>query len=229
MHRTRLLPGLAAALLSLLLVSCGSAADVVKQSGGGAWGTAGASLPLTADGGIVVTAHDLDPTGSYPDDPVAVAVYVEPLCPHCGAFAADQGRLLAARLAAGSITLEYRLVSFLDNGSTDRASARSVNAALCVSAAGGPAAYEAYVASLLENQQPGGMSDDELVDLADDLGDDGTEACIRDEVHADLVSDLSERGLKAISGTPAVVVDGRPLEQIPTTAELEAMLGSEVV
>ncbi|WP_370619672.1 DsbA family protein [Mumia sp. Pv 4-285] len=229
MTRTRPLRGIAAALASLLLVSCGSAAQIAGESGGETWGPEAAGLPLTDDGGVVVTAHDLDPTGSYPDDPVAVAVYVEPLCPHCGAFAADQGRLLADRLASGAITLEYRLVSFLDTGSTDRASARSVNAALCVSAAGGPVAYEAFVGALLENQQPDGLSDDDLVALAADIAGARSERCIRDEEHQELVRVLTERGVEEISGTPAVVVDGRPLDQIPTTAELRAMFGAATV
>lgn len=210
---------------ALVLAGCGSAGDLAA---GGAVGGSGAPA-LTDAGGVVVTAHDLDPDGSYPDDPVAVAVYVEPLCPHCKAFSADQGRLLAERLAVGAITLEYRLVSFLDTGATDHASARSVNAALCVETVAGPAAYGSYIEALLADQTATGPTDDTLVALADETGADSAESCIRDQTNADLVPQLTERAMDTISGTPTVVVDGKTLTSIPTTAELNALLGSSEV
>ncbi|MGH1562951.1 DsbA family protein [Mumia sp. DW29H23] len=224
MTRSRIAGGLLACLASLVLVACVSAADVATGGPGG-----GSGLALTADGGVVVTANDLDPSGSFPDDPVAVAVYVEPLCPHCKAFAADQGRLLEERLAAGAITLEYRMVSFLDNGTTGHASARSVNAALCVAETGGPAAYDAFVTGLLDGQTPSGLSDEDLVALADDAGAAGAEACIEAQEHADLVAELTNEAMETIEGTPTVVVDGKTLQGTPTTTELAAMLGTTTV
>jgi len=225
MTRSRLVAGLMVCLVSCLLAACGHAADVAT----GRSGPAGAVPTLTDGGGVVVTARDLDPAGSFPEQATAVAVYVEPLCPHCKAFAADQGRLLQARLAEGAITLEYRLVSFLDNGSTDRASARSVNAGLCVAAVEGAAEYAAFVAALLEHQRPGGLSDTDLVGLADEVGAADARSCIESGQHADLVPELTEDAMGRIDGTPAVEVDGTMLESTPTTAELTALLGRTTV
>ena len=212
-----------AALVTLVLAGCGSAADVTTEHGSA---TEGSAVPaLTDAGGIVVTARDLDPEGSYPPDPVAVAVYVEPLCPPCEAFSAEQGRLLDERLEEGAITLEYRVVSFLDGPTTDEASARSANAALCVATIAGPAAYASYVRAVMERRTPSDLSDDDLVDLADEQHADAAEGCIRDRDNADLVAQTTERALAVIPGTPTVVVDGRMLESIPTTAQLDALLG----
>lgn len=225
MRRVPLARLLTVALCLLLLNACGRAADLAT---GGAWGGAAVDVPgLTADGGVVVSADDLGADGSTSgaSDAAKVVVYVEPLCPHCKAFETAHGTLLQELLTDGRITLEYRLVSFLDNARTQRSSARAVNAALCAATDAGPSAYAAYVRALLDNQPTDGvLSDDTLVALGDDAGA-SIEACVRDEAHADLVSSLSEAALGKISATPTVLVDGRELEGVPSVTELKAALG----
>ncbi len=224
MRRTPLVRVVLLVLCLVLVTSCGSAADLASGHG--------STAPrLTEDGGVVVSSADLEPAVAPDSDAVPVVVYVEPLCPHCKAFDDQHGAFLQERLQSGRITLEYRLVSFLDNGRTQRSSARAVNAALCVAAEGGPAAYAAFVHALLENQPSDGvLTDDALLGLADSVkapaGD-----CVVGEDHAALVSSLSKQALGRITATPTVIVGGRQLEGVPSAGELLAALsvGTDVV
>ncbi|WP_262853038.1 DsbA family protein [Mumia quercus] len=228
MRRDPLVRVLTVVLCLFLVSACGRAADLAT---GGTWGGSATDVPgLTADGGVVVSADDLDPDGSSAadaSDAAEVVVYVEPLCPHCKAFDAAHGVMLQELLEDGRITVEYRLVSFLDNARTQRSSARAVNAALCAATGGGPSGYAAYVRALLENQPADGvLSDETLVALGEDAGaGDSIASCVRGEAHADLVASLSEAALGKISATPTVLVDGRALEGVPSVAELNAALG----
>ncbi|MFD1826888.1 MULTISPECIES: DsbA family protein [Mumia] len=224
MRRAPLVRVVTLVLCLFLVTSCGSAADLAV---GGSRSGAATEVPgLTVDGGVVVSSDDLDTEAAEASDPIPVVVYVEPLCPHCKAFDAEHGSMLQERLEGGQITLEYRLVSFLDNGTTERSSARAVNAALCAATDAGPAAYATYVHELLENQPVGGvLTDAALVALGDDAGA-SIESCVTGESHADLVASLSKNALGKISATPTVIVGGREFEGVPTAEDLVAALGS---
>ena len=151
--------------------------------------------------------------------PVNVTVYEDFMCPFCGQFEAASRDVLASRVDAGDVRVEYRVLSFLDRASngTDY-STRSMNALGVVLDTAGPEVAGAFHDLLFENQPEegtDGLSDDELVDLAVEAG------ATRERIGLPIeqrkfepwVRNATDAASQAgVSSTPTVQVDGETLE-----------------
>jgi protein-disulfide isomerase len=153
-----------------------------------------------------------------PDAPVTVTVYEDFLCPACKSFEDASGETLAALVAEGAATVEYRPVAILDRYSDDEYSTRALNAAGVVADAAGTEAFLAFHDLLFANQPAeggAGLSDDELIALAERAGATGqdVDSGIRDRAYEDWTRQITDAASRAgLAGTPTVLIDDEELD-----------------
>ncbi|MDO7869018.1 DsbA family protein [Nocardioides jiangxiensis] len=160
---------------------------------------------VTSDYGVVLGAKDA---------PHKVVVYEDFQCPICNEFEKATSEKVQAAIKAGKISVEYRMVSFLDRVSKNAYSSRAANASLAVLHVAGPAAFQKFHTMLFENQPAEGTAGPDNAELVDDavragadrgevekLIDDGA----YDEWVANATDAMSQHG---VNGTPSVSVDG---------------------
>ncbi|MFN3708735.1 DsbA family protein [Microcella sp.] len=150
---------------------------------------------------------------------VAVNIWVDYLCPACGAFEAANADTLRFLIESGSATVTFHPIAILSN---QGASQRAANAAACV-ADRAPNSFFDFN-ELLLTSQPGdgtGWSDEQLVDYAASVGA-GSSAvaeCITSGEFSSWVTAATNRALAgplplegtdlaSIQGTPTVLVNG---------------------
>lgn len=185
---------------------------VVKVAGGDDGPTAS---------GKVVVPQNATRDGAIPvgDDaaPVTVEIYYDYMCPACGAFEAANGGELDRLLEEGTIKVELRPISFLDETSEGtQYSTRTANAIATV-ADGAPEAVWDFHAALYANQpQEGteGLDDDEIADIAADAGvPEDVVSAFDDGTYRGWVADITERAFDTgVEGTPTVKIDGEFFE-----------------
>lgn len=167
-----------------------------------------------------------DPVPNEPDegDVIDIQMYVDFLCPYCGAFEATNGEYIRGLLENGGATVEIHPIAILDRVSNGtKYSTRAANAFACMANFSPNQAYEFHTL-LFENQpqeNTAGLSDDELVALAEQAGAQNlsnVEQCIRDQTFKAWVADARERALNnpipntdgaTVTGTPTVIVNGQ--------------------
>jgi protein-disulfide isomerase len=155
---------------------------------------------------------------------ITVDIWEDPQCPACAQLEAESGAAIADWIDAGTIKVNYQVVSFLDGASTDRYSSRAANALYCGADA---AVFDRYHRLLFANQPAEGgpgLSYDQLVQLGRQAGATGTEfeTCVRNRPYADFVSRITEKASRdGVLSTPTVLVDGEPV-QPATLANLRA-------
>ena len=181
----------ALALGGLTACSTGSDADYVAQ-------TKFDSVPANMQsGGAVFTSTDavvaseplaqgadrvaVDPTTLKA--PTQVSVFVDFMCPACGAFEQSFGDMLAEKLDAGEISMEVTPMTFLNRMSqgTDY-STRAANLFACTVSQQPEHAYEVHSSLFSSKVQPAentkGLSNDELVKVATSAGVEATQEFI---------------------------------------------------
>lgn len=171
----------------------------------------------TADYGLVVGDSDAA---------AELVVYEDPQCPNCARLEAEVGEDLAAAVDAGDVRVEYRIVSFLDEASTNDYSSRAANALVAAYDIAGPEVFAALHDTLFAEQTAeggAGHSDDQLVDYAVEAG--AEESAIRPLIEEGAYAQWIENATDAMSrngvtGTPTVLVDGEPAAN-----PLEGILG----
>ncbi len=153
-----------------------------------------------------------------PDAPVTVTVYEDFLCPACKSFEDASGETLAALVAEGAAAVEYRPVAILNRYSDDEYSTRALNAAGVVADAAGTEAFLAFHDLLFANQPAeggAGLSDDELIALAERAGATGqdVDSGIRDRAYEDWTRQITDAASRAgLAGTPTVLIDDEELD-----------------
>ena len=171
---------------------------------------------------------DADPIPSAVDEEsriLDIQMYVDYLCPICGAFEQANGEYIESLVENGAATLEVHPITILDRLSQgQRYSSRAVNAVACVADSSPNDFYRYHSALLSEEVQPAenttGLSDDELIALLDTAGVENVGAvteCIQDESFKSWVSNSTARALSGpipnsdiaqVTGTPTVLVNG---------------------
>lgn len=162
------------------------------------------SLPEPADFDTVGAI----PPGSEGDDGAAtVVIYADANCVHCAEFDKQHRDLLQNSLDNRDITLEYRMVDYLDYASPDSYSTRAASAAACV-ADQNPAAYLPFLSALYDVYGTE-QSDDELVQIAADAGADIAQ-CVDEATFDPFVAHTSAyaRGVP-VTGAPSVWINGK--------------------
>lgn len=188
----------------------------------------------TEDFGFVVTPEDVGAKSA--ENAVDIVVYEDMQCPACQSFFLSSAEFLDAQLAEGTISLEYRVISFLDRTSTNRYSSRAGNAVICSYENGGPALFKAFSGDLFVNQSPeggAGHEDDALVDFAQQAAarveveaSAALEECITGHTYIPWLEDSTSAFNEAgYSGTPTILVGGEKVEGedggLPLTDDLE--------
>ncbi|MGV8876281.1 MAG: DsbA family protein [Rhodoglobus sp.] len=173
-------------------------------------------------------AADADLVPSVPDATPGVLdiqVYVDYMCPICGAFEQTNATYLESLVDNAAATLEIHPVTILDRYSQGgRYSSRAVNAVACVADASPNSFYKYHSLLLSKEVQPAentsGLSNDELISLLDAAGAKNVPAiseCIKDETFKSWVKNSAARALAGpipnsdiaqITGTPTVLVNG---------------------
>jgi protein-disulfide isomerase len=183
----------------------------------------------TDDHGITYTAEDAG--GKAATDAVEVVIYEDFQCPVCKAFEQANGAFLDEAVKNGDITIEYRLLTFLDRASPNQYSSRAGSAALCAFESGGGEAYK-KVANLLWANQPAenteGPEDPALVDTLKQAGvsGDAAESCVVKNQFVPWLEEATEASRDAkVSGTPTVRIDGKDVtganKGVPQIPDLE--------
>ena len=188
----------------------------------------------TDDYGINFTAEDAG--GKAATDPVEVVIYEDFQCPVCKAFEQANGAFLDDAVKNGDITIEYRLLTFLDRASPNQYSSRAGSAALCAFESGGGEAYK-KVASMLWANQPAentaGPEDADLVDQLKQAGVSGgtVESCVVKNRFVPWLGKATDASRDAkVNGTPTVRIDGKNVtganEGVPQIPDLQKAIAA---
>jgi protein-disulfide isomerase len=168
-----------------------------------------------------------DPIPTTPDASstvVDIQLYVDYLCPYCGAFEAENGAQLATWVKSGAATVEIHPLAFLDaNSQGTKYSTRAANAAACVANFDPDRFFEFNTALFTNQPEEGtpGLTDAELFDHAksvDVKNADDIEKCITDRTFAAWTKDATDRtfhkpvpnsDVTEFTSTPTVIVNGK--------------------
>jgi protein-disulfide isomerase len=216
-----------AAVTAIVLIIVNS----VQPAGPGPKNMASDGL-LLGEGLTVVTTPALAPDdNAVPSTPntsgtvADIRVYVDYLCPFCGTFETTNSAQMSQWVEAGAATLEIHPISILTSKSAGtQYSLRAANAAACV-ANWSPDDFFAVNSALFADQPvegTAGLSDAELKELVKDAGVttrlSEINECIDDTTFKSWVKSATDRALsgpipnsslKAITGTPTVLVNGK--------------------
>ena len=169
-----------------------------------------------------VRPSEPDPTGAVAN----IRVYLDYLCPFCGDFEAANNEQIAQWVDSGAATIEIHPVSILTSKSAGtKYSLRAANAAACV-ANYSPDDFFALSSALFVDQpeeSAPGRSNDEIKAVVKDSGvstalssintciDEGTfESWVQAATDRSLDGPIANSSIKAITGTPTVLVNGKP-------------------
>lgn len=212
--------GVTAAVVVVIVVI----AAIVMWGGGAGPGSEAAPESTASDSGAAQIDAE---TGaiSVGDGPDEVTVWFDFFCPHCQDFEDLYGPTLAGLVGTGDITLHLQPVALpgLNAASGTDFSARSASALYCVAEGAPDAALPFMTAVFAVHPAGAGLTDDELVALAEEAGATGTTDCIRDASYAAYA--LSQAGeipanpATGSAGTPTVLVGG---EHITLTGDVAA-------
>jgi protein-disulfide isomerase/uncharacterized membrane protein YphA (DoxX/SURF4 family) len=206
-------------------------------------GVTGIALVAIVGAGIGIQAARIPaPTGPVPAGvsladgvtvgqaaaPVTLDLYEDPQCPVCAQFESQVGPQISTWVAAGKVKVHYHVISFLDSSSTTKYSSRAANA--LYAAAGVSPTVFADLHQILYAQQPAegsaGLTEDKIVQLAQQAGASAAEQQIRSGTYADYVARATDQSSKdGVTGTPTVKVNGRALDS-PTLQAVTAAVNA---
>ncbi len=157
------------------------------------------------------------------DAPVVMLEYSDFQCPFCGKFARETKPELIERFVEdGTLRIEWRDFPYMGEEST--------RAATAARAAGEQGRFWEFHDALYADQAPpnsGTLTEDHLVGVAKDLGLDAGK--FRKDMRSDRLAeavarDFSEGQQIGVTGTPAFIVNGRPIMGAqPTEVFVEAI------
>ncbi|QIK62752.1 DsbA family protein [Leucobacter viscericola] len=263
-----------AAVVVGLLVLGGTIVDTVKQEAGSSNGATSSQgidakwpsnmasggvlfLGGSAGGGEVATSAapsngatpDTSLTGGSAAPKNQIQLYVDYMCPACGAFEATNLDTIESALAGGDTSLELRPLTFLDGASQGSYYSSRASAALaCVVDTQPELAWKTHTTLLDANNQPEegttGPDNKQLISTLNKATgglSDTTQSCITKETYVPFAKGLSSWLLSnpvpnaqdptlTVSGTPTVVVNGtRYSGSITDAAEFKKFLTDQGV
>jgi protein-disulfide isomerase len=212
------------ALVAVVVTSGGKSAagplnmlsDGIVVTGDGATTSA-----LTTDG-LAADAEPVATEWANTDDTANIVVYLDYLCPYCGAFETANAEQITSMVTSGTATVEVHPISILDRLSNGTGySTRAANAAACV-ADSAPDSFLAVNTALFATQpeeNTDGPTDAELIAVVASAGADSSDVstCITDGEFTDWVGEATDRALdgplphtevESVEGTPTVLVNG---------------------
>lgn len=145
-----------------------------------------------------------------------VALYQDYQCPVCKVLEDNVGDALEKAADDGTISLEYRTMTFLDGNLKNDSSTRSAQAAACADGVGAYAKYHDAIYANQPAQEGAGYTDKQLTeDFTKAAGVTGSrlatfKACYADKKMAGFVTGTNAAAGKAgVTGTPTVKVNGK--------------------
>ncbi|QIM19070.1 thioredoxin domain-containing protein [Leucobacter coleopterorum] len=193
--------------------------------GGSAGGGEVATSAAPANG----AAPDTSLTGGSAAPKNQIQLYVDYMCPACGAFEATNLDTIESALAGGDTSLELRPLTFLDGASQGSYYSSRASAALaCVVDSQPELAWKTHTALLDPNNQPEegttGPDNKQLISMLNKATgglSDTTQSCITEETYVPFAQGLSAWLLNSpvpnakdprlmVSSTPTAVVNGTP-------------------
>jgi protein-disulfide isomerase len=154
-------------------------------------------------------------------------LYFDFYCPHCQEFEAAYGPTVEQILNDGEVTLGLHPVALtgLNAASGTDFSRRSANALYCVAVAEPEAAYPFMQDVFATNPTGPGLTDEELISLAESAGASDVSQCITDRTYDRYVAarsgDIPANPTTGSAGTPTIVLND---EWIGLTGDPEADL-----
>ena len=180
-------------------------------------GPAPKSSIVNADTGAVTTGTGKD----------KVALYVDFQCPICKQFETEYGSTLQSLAKENKITLEYHPIAILDRFSQGtNYSSRAAAAAYAV-AQENPDKFLDYLNILFENQpteNTPGLTDQQLIDYAKQVGADKAEATIKAGTFFKYPT--AQATAHKIQGTPTIEING---ERLDTTKQADVAKLQKIV
>ena len=231
-RRNRLLlqGGIAAAVLAIVAVIVIVITSTVRPPASGPLNMAtdgvviGKDLKTMQTAALKAGATPTPSATSDSEDVFDIRVYVDYLCPICGAFEAANAAQIEKLVSSGVATLEIHPIAILDRLSMGtQYSTRSANAMACVTNYSPDSAFK-YSATLFQNQpkeSTEGLTNEQLIDLADQVGavkQDSIAKCINDVRFKSWVTAATDRAtsgpipnsnIDRVAGTPTVLVNGQ--------------------
>lgn len=186
----------------VILVALGALVVFLNNQAGSPGATPESSDTFNAESGAI----------AFGDGEDTVAVFADFHCPACKNFEEQMGPALEQAAEAGTITLEYHPIAILDHHAPGQEySSRSAGAAVCV-AESAPDAYLDFSKALFANQPQGSdvLSNEQLVELANQAGAEDAAACITDETYKKF--GRSQADAHEIRSTPTVEINGERLD-----------------
>lgn len=196
-----------------------------------------AEAPVSGD---LVTPTGVDKGGAIvvgdPDAAKVVEVYVDYQCPYCQRWETEIGTALMERAmqpGSGLVVKQYNM-AFLGEANRSLnppgASARAASAAACMLEGNGVDGFVAFNTAVFA--APGGTDPStrfdaaSLASLAGGLGaDDETRACIEEGRFIPFVAATTQAAFaRGVTGTPTVLVNGKPLQDSFGDPQLRALL-----
>lgn len=159
-------------------------------------------------------------------------VYLDFMCPACGNFERSYGEEIRSLVDDGTITLRIHPISILDVQSQGtQFSTRAANIMYCVADAEPDAAFT-YMQTVFDNQPDEGtpgLSDEELLGMAESSGATGVDTCASDGEYFDYVTAMTKNtpiqpGNAGIA-TPTLEVNGEVISNrdIPAVGSLATL------
>lgn len=161
-----------------------------------------------------VEEPDPDTAGQMPTevpgaDQADIIIYADANCVYCAQFDMENAEALD-KLVEDGHSLEYRTVNYLDNPGTENFSSRAANAMACVAEESPEHAMD-YIHEVFmsyNTHQGAGLSNDELISLASEVGVD-INGCVSDNTFRPFVNFTTAKAIEAgIAGTPSIWVNG---------------------
>lgn len=201
-NRLFLQGGVVLGVLAILAIVGIVLAQTLKPAGPGPENMASGAVTFGADLKVIETpALQSDEKRAAPDLnwdelPIDVTVYVDYMCPACGAFEQTYGTMLENYIGSGDITLSVFPLNFLDATSMGtKYSTRAANLVSCVVEQQPDFAFALHNRLLSANVQPSegtsALTDDQLVEQAELAGataDTELRQCVKDQRFAEFIA-----------------------------------------
>ncbi|MFW0181877.1 DsbA family protein [Rothia sp. P5766] len=140
--------------------------------------------------------------------PVRLTIFQDFDCVHCADFESTHGDEIQQLVDSGKITLEIRNLTFLDAHSPTYYSSRANNAAYSVANQVSADKYLDFQREIFSHQGTGGLSNEELVDIASKYGADVKDDVANNTWRPFINTVTLESASNGISGTPTIFADG---------------------
>ena len=147
-------------------------------------------------------------------EPVQLVVFQDYECVHCADFEKENAELLKKYVDAGKLDVEDRNLNFLDKATPDQYSSRAANAAYLVAEQVSADQFLEYSQEVFTHQGTGGLSNQELAEIAGKHGASVTAEAIDENTYRPMVDVATRESVtNGVAGTPTMFVDGKRYEE----------------